>query len=183
MVTVGHLKIPYSHADLRALSEILVDAVDSGAAVSFLAPLSVDVAENWWRTTLKSPHPRAAFLIARDESGILGTVQLQPAWAPNQPHRAELCKLMVHRRARGRGVARTLMSAAENAAREAGFSLLTLDAKRGGVACALYEKLGWSKVGVIPGFALDADGKNLHDTVVYFKQVTGATEQVRSRGA
>ncbi len=136
-----------------------------------MQPLAADVAEAWWRSTLAAPHPRAVFLVARDAEGIVGTVQLQPAWAPNQPHRAELCKLMVHRRARGLGLGRALMEAAEAAAREAGFALLTLDGKRGGVAEQLYVKMGWTRVGVIPDFARDPDDKAWHDTVIFYKKL------------
>lgn len=171
MATIVRLSPPASEQDLRDLSAVLIDTVDSGAAVSFMQPLAADVAEAWWRGTLASPHPRAVFLVARDPEGIVGTVQLQPAWAPNQPHRAELCKLMVHRRARGLGLGRALMEAAEAAGREAGFALLTLDGKRGGVAEQLYVKMGWTRVGVIPDFARDPDDKAWHDTVIFYKRL------------
>jgi ribosomal protein S18 acetylase RimI-like enzyme len=74
-----------------------------------MAGLQSDEAAAWWRKTLSAASPRAAILVARDEQGIAGTVQLQPSWAPNQPHRADVAKLIVHRRARGRGIARALM--------------------------------------------------------------------------
>src|SRR5689334_20512958 len=108
---VERLTTPVSDDDLRALAALLVDAVDSGAAVSFLDSLTVDDAEQWWRTTLGTMHPRGRVLVVRDADGIAGTVQIQPAWAPNQPHRAEVVKLIVHRRARGRGIGRLLMQA------------------------------------------------------------------------
>lgn len=171
MVSIEGLVLPVSGSDLSALAGVLVDTVDSGAAVSFMQPLALSEAERWWRGVLGSPHPRAVFLVARDAAGIVGTVQLQPAWAPNQPHRAELCKLMVHRRARGAGLGRALMEAAEQRARGAGFTLLTLDGKRGGVAEQLYVKMGWTRVGVIPGFARDPDGRAWHDTVIFYKQL------------
>src|SRR5437867_9029864 len=95
---------PVGDSDLRALGQLLVDAVESGAAVSFLAPLTLERAEEWWRRTLSSSHPTAVFLVARDSKGIVGTVQLHPAWAPNQPHRAEVVKLLVHRRSRRAGL-------------------------------------------------------------------------------
>ncbi len=177
-VAIAQLRLPVSEMDIRELGDLLVDAVESGAAVSFLAPLARETAVAWWRSTLAAPPARAVFLVARDADGIAGTVQLQPAWAPNQPHRAELCKLMVHRRARGSGVARALMHAAEDAARAGGFTLLTLDARRGGAAHALYVKLGWTCVGIIPDYAVDADGKGLHDTVVFYKPV-GPRDAVR----
>src|SRR5438128_2001344 len=97
---IERLVPPVNDSDLRALAELLVDAVESGAAVSFLAPLTREYAEDWWRRSISASHPAAIFLAARDAEGIVGTVQLHPAWAPNQPHRAEIVKLLVHRRSR-----------------------------------------------------------------------------------
>lgn len=161
---------PVADADVRALARLLVDAVDSGAAASFLAPLTVDAAAAWWRKTVDASHPRAIFLVARDAEGIAGTVQLHPAWAPNQPHRAEIAKLLVHRRSRGAGLGTRLMQAIEDAARRAGFRLLTLDTKRGDVADRLYRRLGWTAAGTIPRYALDPDGTP-HDAVVFYKEI------------
>src|SRR5689334_4953572 len=110
---IERLIAPVSDRDVRALGELLVDAVDSGAAVSFVAPLTLERAEQWWRRTLAAADSRAIFLVARDHNGIVGTVQLHPAWAPNQPHRAEIAKLIVHRRGRGAGVGRRLMESIE----------------------------------------------------------------------
>jgi GNAT superfamily N-acetyltransferase len=169
---IEQLTPPVSDSDVRALAELLVDAVDSGAAVSFLAPLEVERAREWWEKTLSSSHGGAVFLVARDAEGIAGTVQLHPAWAPNQPHRADIAKLLVHRRSRRAGLGARLMQAAEDAARGAGFSLLTLDAKRGGPAEKLYRKLGWTAVGMIPRYALDTDGKTPHATVVFYKELS-----------
>ena len=171
-IPIERLALPATDADLASLAELLVDAVESGAAVSFLAPLSIDRAREWWRDTLASFHPRGAVLVARDSNNVIvGTVQLQPAWAPNQPHRAEVCKLIVHRRCARAGLGRALMVAIEQTAREAGFTLLTLDARRGGVADYLYGRLGWTQVGVIPRYAVNTDGQNLHDTVIYYKEL------------
>ena len=130
--TIERLILPVSDCDLRDLARLLVDAVDSGAAVSFLAPLTLERAEDWWRKTTSASPSGAISLVARDAEGIVGTVQLHPAWAPNQPHRAEIAKLLVHRRSRRTGLGTQLMKTIEDAARRAGFSLLTLDAKRGG---------------------------------------------------
>jgi GNAT superfamily N-acetyltransferase len=157
---------PAAPADLRGLAELLVDAVESGAAVSFVLPLSLERAEAWWRATLDNA--RAACLIARDEAGVAGSVVLLPAWAPNQPHRADLVKLLVHRRARRAGLGQRLMHAAEAEARRLGFTLLTLDAKAGGPAERLYRRLGWTEVGVIPRYALDPDGAP-HDCIFFYK--------------
>jgi acetyltransferase len=158
MHQIERLIPPAADADVRNLAQLLVDAVESGAAVSFLAPLTLERAEDWWRGVISAAHSRAIFLIARDDDGIAGTVQLQPAWAPNQPHRGEIVKLLVHRRGRRTGLATRLMQTIEDAARRAGFSLLTLDAKRGEAAEHLYRRLGWIHAGTIPNYALDPDG-------------------------
>src|SRR2546428_3564269 len=88
-MAIERLIPPVGDADLRDLARLLVDAVESGAAASFLAPLTLESAEDWWRGTISSSRSGAIFLVARDAEGIVGTVQLHPAWAPNQPHRAE----------------------------------------------------------------------------------------------
>lgn len=164
-----HLPLPPGDADLRGLALLLVDAVASGAAVSFVAPLTLAGAEEWWRQLLSAAHPRSLCLVARESEGIVGAVQLHPAWAPNQPHRAEVTKLLVHRRHRRRGLGLQLMQAIEDAARRSGFRLLTLDAKRGEAAEYLYRRMGWTVAGTIPAYALDPDGETLHDAVLFYK--------------
>jgi GNAT superfamily N-acetyltransferase len=119
---------------------------------------------------LASLADRAVLLVARDDEGLAGTVQLQPAWAPNQPHRADVAKLIVHRRARRQGLGRALMIALERAAVEAGFTLLVLDTCKGYDAERLYASTGWVRVGEIPGFALNPDG-SLCDTVFFYKRL------------
>ena len=166
---IERLKLPVSEADLASLAEVLLDAVESGAAVSFLA-LTRDQAKDWWRKLLSRPAAGAIILVARDAEGVVGTVQLHPSWAPNQPHRADVMKLMVHRRGRRQGLGRQLMLGLECEARGAGFRLLTLDSKRGDAGEALYRALGWSVVGTIPRYALDPDGTP-HDTVVFYKEL------------
>ena len=167
---------PVGDSDLRGLALLLVDAVESGAAVSFLAPLTLERAEDWWRRTLSASHSRAIYLVARDGEGVVGTVQLHPAWAPNQPHRAEIVKLLVHRRSRRTGLGTQLMGAIEDAARRSGFRLLTLDAKRGEAAEQLYRSMGWTCVGAIPRYALDPDGTP-HDAVIFYKELNQADEK------
>lgn len=175
--TIEALTVPCQERDLRDLAVALADAVDSGAAVSFLQPLSIVQAEAWWRSTLVGLHSKAVVLVARHRGTngipgtIVGTVQLQPAWAPNQPHRAEVCKMIVHRRAQRYGLGRLLMQAVEHAAKEQGFTLLTLDARAGGAAERLYRAMGWTFVGTIPDYAIDADGKGLHDTVIFYRHL------------
>jgi GNAT superfamily N-acetyltransferase len=168
---IERLVPPESDADRRVLAALLCDAVESGAAVSFLAPFSLGEAEDWWRETLAAANPRAIFLVAREGGEIVGTVQLHPARAPNQPHRADVAKLLVHRRSRRSGLGARLMRAIEKLARQSGFRLLTLDAKRGGAAERLYRRLGWSCAGTIPGYALDSDGTP-HDAVLFYRHLT-----------
>jgi GNAT superfamily N-acetyltransferase len=166
--TIERLATPASDADLHALAQLLVDAVESNAAVTFMGPLPLHRAEHWWREITTAPHPRAVFLVARDDTGIVGTVQLQPVWATNQEHRAEIAKLLVHRRCRRAGLGQQLMGAIEVEARAAGFTLLTLDTKRGDPADRLYRREGWTAVGAIPRYALDPDGTP-HDAVIFYK--------------
>lgn len=154
----------------RALALLLVDAIDGGAGVSFMAGLGVDEATNWWRRILREASPRTVVLAARDGEGIVGTVQLQPAWPPNQPHRADVAKLIVHRRARGLGIAGALMGELERYARQEGFTLLVLDTCKGTPAERLYASLGWVRVGEVPHYALNPDGTPC-DTVFFYKQL------------
>jgi GNAT superfamily N-acetyltransferase len=180
--TIERLSRPAGDRDLRELAELLVDAVESGAAVSFMAPLTIERAEGWWRMVLSTSDPAAIFLVARDGAGIAGSVQLHPAWAPNQPHRAEIVKLLVHRRSRRAGLGTQLMRRIEEAAYRAGYTLLTLDAKRGTPADSLYRNLGWVLVGTIPRFAFDPDGTP-HDAVIFYKELeqTGGGEHANQR--
>jgi GNAT superfamily N-acetyltransferase len=170
-VTIERIGNIATNSDIRGLAQLLVDAIDSGAGVSFLAGLTVAEAESWWRNVLASSPERAIVLVARDAEGIVGTVQLQPAWAPNQPHRADVVKLIVHRRARKHGIGRALMHALEQAASDAGFTLLLLDTCKGYDAERLYASTGWVRVGEVPGFAFNPDG-SLCDTVFFYKQLT-----------
>ena len=170
-ISIDALDRSVADDDLRALACLLVDAVESGAAVSFVAPLTVERAAVWWRATIREAHPRAVFLVARDAEGIAGTVQMHPAWAPNQPHRGEVVKLLVHRRCRRAGLGTQLMHAIEEAARGAGFTLLTLDAKEGAPAEQLYRRLGWTVVGTIPRYGVDPDGRALHGAVFFYKEL------------
>ena len=167
---IERLLPPVSEADLRSLARLLVDAVESGAAVSFIA-LTETQALDWWRKLFGAPASGAIVLIARDADGIVGSVQLHPSWAPNQPHRADIAKLIVHRRGRRRGFGEQLMTAVEHEAATAGYRLLVLDSKRGDAGERLYRRLGWTVVGTIPRFALDTDGRTPHDTVVFYKEL------------
>ena len=155
---------------VQELASLLVDAVESGAGISFMAGLRVEEAAAWWRQALSSATSRTVVLVARDEAGVVGTVQLQPAWPPNQPHRADVAKLIVHRRGRRRGIARALMEELERQARQQRFTLLVLDTCKGTAAERLYATLGLTRVGEVPGFAFNPDG-TLCDTVFFYKQL------------
>lgn len=150
------------------LADVLQDCVAGGASVGFMASLTRDQATGFWRRIgTEVAAGQRALLVASDESGICGTVQLLLALPDNQPHRADLCKLLVHRRARRRGLAAALMSAAEGLARQCGRSLLVLDAVTDGDAARLYARLGWTRVGDVPGFALYPDGRECGTTYFY----------------
>lgn len=157
-----------------ALAEVLIDCVEGGASVGFMLPLTRERAEGFWSTTLESAArgERTVFLAEDPSTGeALGTVQVILMAPENQPHRGEISKMIVHRRARRRGVAEALMRAAESAAVAAGKTLLVLDTASAD-AERLYDRLGWQRVGVIPGYALWPDG-GLVDTVLFYKQLTG----------
>jgi GNAT superfamily N-acetyltransferase len=155
-------------AEVQDLSHVLIDCVDSGASVSFLSPLGVAEASAFWhRVTEEVMRGERALLIAEDGSGIMGTVQLILDQPENQPHRADLSKMLVHPRARRRGVGAALLGAAESLAREMGKSLLVLDTASDD-ARRLYARLGWVRVGVIPGYALLPHG-GLCDTTYFYR--------------
>jgi GNAT superfamily N-acetyltransferase len=166
--TIERIGRDASADDIRSLALLLMDAVASGAGVSFMSDLTMADAETWWRRMLMTSPEGAIVLVARDSTDIVGTVQLQPAWAPNQPHRADIAKLIVHRRARRQGIGRALMAAVEQAAAVSGFTLLVLDTCKGYDAERLYASSGWVRVGEVPNFALNPDGSRC-DTVFFYK--------------
>jgi len=157
-------------AEVR-LAAVLKDCVDGGASVSYLPPLDIAVARAFWRRAATDVAAGKRILLAAWADGeIVGTVQLDLATPPNQPHRADLQKLLVIDRARRRGIARGLMAGAEQAAQAAGRTLLVLDTCAGGGAEALYRSLGWTAAGCIPGYAVHGDGSPC-DTVIFYKKV------------
>jgi len=161
-------------AQIQALAEVLSDCVEGGASVSFMQPFSVDQAQTFWRQVADGvARQERALLVAEDAQGIVGTVQLVLAQPDNQPHRADLAKMLVRRRARRLGLGAALMSAAEGMARDCGKSLLVLDTVTGGDAERLYTRLGWTRVGEIPGYALWPQG-GLCSTTYFYKNVGAA---------
>jgi acetyltransferase len=168
------LRQPVSEADLRGLAEVLVDGVDAGGSLSFLPPLGEDEALRYWRESIAAADPRAVVIVARDAEGIAGAVRLAPVWAPNQQDRAHLEKLVVHRRARRKGLARELVRGLEQHAAQAGFRMLTLEARRHDFAEQLYQSLGWIPCGIVPRDCLEPDGSR-SDTVVYYRELAPAS--------
>jgi GNAT superfamily N-acetyltransferase len=156
-----------SEDDLAGLADVVIDCVEGGASIGFMDPLSRPAALAFWRRVADDVERSVrALVVAEDASGIIGTVQLGLDLPENQPHRADLSKMLVHRRARRRGVGARLLHAAEQVAREHGRSLLVLDTASDS-AERLYERAGWIRVGVVPGFALMPDGAPCDTTFFY----------------
>ncbi len=157
-------------AQIDELAGVLIDCVEGGASVSFMHPLPRDRAAAFWRRVGRGVAAgERALLVAEDARGLCGTVQLVLDQPENQPHRADLSKLLVHRRARRQGLGEALMRAAEATGRECGKTLLVLDTAND-EAERLYERLGWERVGVIPGYALLPHG-GLCGTTVYYRNL------------
>jgi GNAT superfamily N-acetyltransferase len=162
-----------SGADLSQLTDVLMDCVEGGASVSFMLPLERDHAMAFWRdASREAAAGNRVLLVARDALGICGTVQLLLDLPQNQPHRADVAKMLVHRRARRRGVGAALMCAAEAAAKARGRDLLVLDTVTGSDASRLYESLGWIRVGDIPRYALWPRG-GFVGTTFYYRDLSG----------
>ena len=154
-------------AQIDDLAGVLMDCVDGGASVSFMRPLPHERAVAFWRGIAQDVDAGGrALLVAEDALGICGTVHLVLSQPENQPHRAELSKMLVHRRARCQGVGAALLQAAEATARECQKSLLVLDTASD-EAERLYERQGWTRVGVIPGYALLPEGGLCATTLFY----------------
>jgi GNAT superfamily N-acetyltransferase len=157
-----------SEAQVQGLARVLIDCVEGGASVSFMHPLSVERAEAFWRRVGDGvARGERALVIAEDEEGIVGTVQLVLDQPENQPHRADLAKMLVHRRGRRRGIGAALLRAAEEAAGACGKSLLVLDTASDD-AERLYVRAGWQRCGVVPDYALLPFG-GLCQTTFYYR--------------
>ena len=170
-IDVRRLEAPELRTHLDGLAAVLADCVAGGASVSYMAPFSRTEARAQFEVWAAEVEHGARLLIAAflgDE--VVGTVQVVFATPPNQPHRADIAKLLVHRDARRRGVAQLLMAHAEAEARAEGRTLLVLDTVTGDGAERLYTRLGWTRVGVIPNYALYPDGRPC-DTTVFWKAV------------
>jgi GNAT superfamily N-acetyltransferase len=172
-IEIRRLSAAEASALAGELAEVLVDCVEGGASVSFMPPFGKAEAEEFFRKIIQGVEAGDRILLAAFlDDKLAGTVQVVMAMPPNQPHRAEIAKLLVLRSARGRGLAAALMRRAEECAKQAGKSLLVLDTCEGGAAEKLYERLGWVRAGVIPKYALYPDG-SWCDTVIFWKALDG----------
>jgi ribosomal protein S18 acetylase RimI-like enzyme len=163
---------PIAAADRAGLEELLIDAVASGASVSFLPPIGQAEAGAFWQGALEQAEAeRRVIMVARDAGRrIVGCITLNLDMTPNQQHRADVQKLLVHTRARRQGVARRLIERMETEAHRRQRTLLVLDTNQGEAAEALYRRLGYSAAGAIPNFSKQADG-SLRGTVIFYKEL------------
>ena len=159
--------------ELCGLYDVLIDCVEGGASVSFMLPMTREKAEAYWQGVAESlaRNDRLVMVAEDAEGAIVGTAQVILAQPENQPHRGDLAKMLVHRRARQRGVGAALLTAAEQEAFKVGKTLLVLDTASD-AAERLYTRAGWQRVGVIPDYALMPDGA-LCDTVLFYKYLEG----------
>lgn len=156
---------------LEQLADVLVDCVEGGASIGFMHPLTRERALAFWRQVAAGVAAgNRVILVAEDDGGICGTVQVVFAQPENQPHRADISKMLVHRRARRRGLGEALMRAAETAALDSGKTLLVLDTASDD-ASRVYERLGWIRLGIVPRFALMPEG-GFCDTIFYYRDLT-----------
>jgi GNAT superfamily N-acetyltransferase len=175
-IIIRVLTAPEARERVPDLSAVLIDCVEGGASVSFMAPLTRERADGFWRRVADGVASDTRLLIVAEEQTtgeIVGTVQLLLDLPENQPHRADVAKMLVRRSARRRGLGGRLMGAVEDAARGAGRALLVLDTVTGDDAERLYTRLGWTRVGVIPDYALWPDGRPC-DTTVFYKRLPSA---------
>lgn len=171
-VHIQILNAAEAQASVAALADVLTDCVAGGASVSFMWPLPRERALQFWQGVADGvARKERILLVARDDSGdITGTVQLITVMPDNQPHRADVAKMLVHRKARRKGIAQALMAAVEEAAKAEGKTVLVLDTVTGGDAERLYERAGWQKVGIVPNYALMPDGE-FCGTTFFHKQI------------
>lgn len=169
MIRIVRLSPADAEARADDLADLLIDAVGSGASVTFLSDLTPEQARAYWLGQARAGDGRA-MIAALDDTGVVGFVQVIPVPMANQAHRAEVSKLLVHRRARRQGLGARLMREAEEAARDLGRSHLVLDTAKGDEAERLYARLGWSRVGEIPNYGYDPNGA-LRTAVYFWKSV------------
>jgi GNAT superfamily N-acetyltransferase len=172
MIEVRQLSCAEGRRYTDALAAVLLDCVEGGASVSFMAGLSMDEARSFFSKAVDGVERGERILLAAFvDAELVGTVQILTAMPANQPHRADVAKMLVCRSARGQGIGARLLEQAEQAARLAGKTLLVLDTVTGASGERLYARQGWTRVGVIPNYALFPDGTPC-DTTVFFKALT-----------
>lgn len=171
MTNLRVLNAVQARAAMDDLCAILCDCVEGGASVGFMLPMETDKAQAFWHSVANAVEAGDLVLVVAEHEGkIVGTAQLSLKLPPNQPHRADVKKLLVHRSARGLGLSRLLMAEIEKQAVLANKSLLVLDTATGELAEGIYEKLGWTKAGIVPDYALFPDGR-FCDTSIFYKRV------------
>ena len=168
---ISVLEAPIAESAIAQLASVLVDCVEGGASVNFMSPFSQSEGLAFFRKVSRSvASGDTVLLAARLDGKIVGTVQLGLDTPPNQPHRADIKKLLVHRAARGHGIGAALMAQVEEEARRRGRWLLVLDTVPGENGYRLYVRAGWIQSGIIPDYALFPDGR-LCDTAVFWKRL------------
>lgn len=168
---IRELTVEEYESALPQLAALLIDAVDSNAGVSFMHPLSPDIASAYWRKQVGDVSTGATHhFVAEDNGSIIGTVMLHKAWAPNQPHRGEISKMLVLSSRRRQGIGRKLLESVELKARKLGLSLITFDAVAHGRSEHFYKEAGYVVAGYYPGYALSPQGE-LDDTALFYKQL------------
>ena len=169
-----HVVAPQDFAAVEtSLAEIVADGVNGGAAISFMQPYSRDDGRRFWVDEVFPDVARGAcvLFVAYLDGAVVGTVQMDIGLRPNQPHRCEVAKMIVHSRARRKGVGRALMRALEAHAKSLGKTLITLDTRTGDRAETLYASVGFQRAGVIPNYAYDPDGRARHGTTYMYKEI------------
>ncbi|CCD36562.1 GCN5-related N-acetyltransferase [Candidatus Paraburkholderia kirkii UZHbot1] len=171
-ITVRRVGANEASRYIEALADVLIDCVEGGASVSFMLPISRATAVDFWTLVAHGVARNERILLVAEDAGgdVVGTVQVVVDQPENQPHRADVAKMLVARRARRRGIAQRLMAAADEAARDAGKSVLVRDTVTGGDAERLYARARWQRVGVVPNYALMPDG-TLCATTFFHKQL------------
>jgi GNAT superfamily N-acetyltransferase len=168
---IAVLDAPIAEAALDQLASVLVDCVEGGASVSFMSPFShANALAFFWKVAGSVASDDTVLLVARLDGKIVGTVQLGLDTPPNQPHRADIKKMLVHRSARNHGIGAALMARAEQEARRNGRWLLVLDTVPGENGHRVYQRAGWTETGIIPDYALFPDGR-ICDTMVMWKRL------------
>ena len=167
-VAVAILDADAVEACIGPLSDLLVDVVDAGASLGFWAPLAASRAQSYWREIAAAARAgHSIVFVARAAGAVVGSIQLAPATRDNSQHRAEVQKLIVHTAHRRRGIARQLLAAAHAEAKRRRRTLLVLDTRTGDPAESLYASMGYTKIGIIPGYVIETDGSSNPTSVFY----------------